>query len=234
MLLAELDVFHSRPIAPTRRVAIGRRLLPCDPTPGFGGLLIGSICARFAPEVPTELLPDVLALTRELEQGRRIPQPRLRYRFQRDRVGLTRSVQRLFGEGEELRLSFDGTRATPGQLVLGAVYAAGSVPLASRAGVLRTARLGLAWRGDFGPALFAHLSGRRSASLSARALQDPVGWALEVLGFDRAAKAPARKAVQRGFRDALRDAHPDHGGAEASAASRIADLTEARRILLAS
>ena len=36
------------------------------------------------------------------------------------------------------------------------------------------------------------------------------------------------------FRDLLRVAHPDHGGASDDAAQRIADLTEARRILLAS
>ncbi len=38
MLLAELEVFHSRPIAPTRRVAIGVAVLPTAPPPGFGGL----------------------------------------------------------------------------------------------------------------------------------------------------------------------------------------------------
>jgi hypothetical protein len=39
--------------------------------------------------------------------------------------------------------------------------------------------------------------------------------------------------VQRRFRAALRDAHPDHGGVVDDAAQRIADLSEARRILLA-
>jgi hypothetical protein len=40
--------------------------------------------------------------------------------------------------------------------------------------------------------------------------------------------------VQRRFRELLRAAHPDHGAAHDGAAQRIADLTEARRILLAS
>jgi curved DNA-binding protein CbpA len=40
--------------------------------------------------------------------------------------------------------------------------------------------------------------------------------------------------VQRRFRDLLREAHPDHGGASDDAANRISELTEARRILLAS
>ena len=41
-----------------------------------------------------------------------------------------------------------------------------------------------------------------------------------------------RAVVQQAFRDALRDAHPDHGADHDSAAQRIAELTEARRILL--
>jgi curved DNA-binding protein CbpA len=39
--------------------------------------------------------------------------------------------------------------------------------------------------------------------------------------------------VNRRFRRLLRDAHPDSGGASAGAASRIAELTEARTILMA-
>ena len=31
MLLAELEVWHSRPIAPTRRVSLGHLILPVDP-----------------------------------------------------------------------------------------------------------------------------------------------------------------------------------------------------------
>ena len=45
---------------------------------------------------------------------------------------------------------------------------------------------------------------------------------------------PDRDDVQRQFRDLLRVAHPDHGGDSDDAAQRISDLTEARRILLAS
>ena len=41
-----------------------------------------------------------------------------------------------------------------------------------------------------------------------------------------------RSVVQQAFRDALRDAHPDHGADHDSAAHRIAELSEARRILL--
>ena len=43
MLLAELEVWHSRPVTPTRRVSLGHLVLPVDPTPGFGGLLLGAV-----------------------------------------------------------------------------------------------------------------------------------------------------------------------------------------------
>jgi hypothetical protein len=82
----------------------------------------------------------------------------------------------------------------------------------------------------------AHLSGLdRSRDWSTAAFRDPVQWALGVLGLaDGAAAVPTRHHVQRQFRDLLRAAHPDHGGDTDDAAQRIADLTEARRILLAS
>ena len=42
-MLAELEVWHSRPVTPTRRVALGHLILPVDPAPGFGGLLLGAV-----------------------------------------------------------------------------------------------------------------------------------------------------------------------------------------------
>jgi len=56
-------------------------------------------------------------------------------------------------------------------------------------------------------------------------------WAMEVLGL-RGGMDVERDDVNRRFRRLLRDAHPDSGGASASAASRIAELTEARTILM--
>ena len=56
-------------------------------------------------------------------------------------------------------------------------------------------------------------------------------WAMEVLGL-RAGMGVARDDVNRRFRRMLRDAHPDSGGATGAAAARIAELTEARGILL--
>ena len=241
MLLAELEIFHSRPIAPTRRIAVGRAWLPgssdgCDP--GFGALLLGAVCARFGPDLTPDRLGEVMELVHELEQGRSVAQPRLRHRLQRDRVGLTRSRQRLYGansEGsvERLTCEFDGSRATASQLVLGSAYAAGLTGSEVRTEALRAVRMGLAWRGDLGPALFGYLAAGQRASRPARAVADPVGWALEVLGLEREVELPEQAAVRRGFREALRAAHPDLGAAAAEAADRIAELSEARRILLA-
>ena len=56
-------------------------------------------------------------------------------------------------------------------------------------------------------------------------------WAMEVLGL-RAGMEVDREDVNRRFRRLLRDAHPDSGGAAGAAAARIAELTEARTILL--
>jgi hypothetical protein len=56
-------------------------------------------------------------------------------------------------------------------------------------------------------------------------------WAMEVLGLSAEMKLD-RNDVQKRFRRLLRTAHPDHGGASAGAAERIAELTEARELLL--
>ena len=232
MILAEIEICHSRPIAPTRRVAIGRSRLPCDPAPGFGGVLLGAICARFGPELDDELRPDVTALSHELEWGRPIPQPRLRHRFQQDRVGLTRSWQRLHADDGAMSVDFDSAKAAPAQLVLAAVYAAGDVSGPARSLVMSAIRRGLAWNGEIGGELFAHLAGRSGSTTSAAAVADPVGWALVVLGLEPRDRMPDRSVVQRRFRDALREAHPDHGASDDTAAGRIAEISEARRILL--
>ena len=237
MILAELEVFHSRPIAPTRRVALGRTDLPVSPAPGFGGILLGGIVAGHMAELDPELFDDLHRLTHQLQEGHRIPQPRLRHRFQTDRIGLTRSVHRLVGQGEDLGFEFEAKGAAA-QHILAAVYAAGQLPLVARGRVMDTIRLAMRWSGALDRGFVAHVTGlERSRSWSARAFHDPVQWAIDVLGLadvDDALAVPNRSTVQRRFRDLLRVAHPDHGGDTDDAAQRIAELTEARRILLAS
>jgi hypothetical protein len=57
-------------------------------------------------------------------------------------------------------------------------------------------------------------------------------WAMEVLGL-QAGHAIERDDVQQRFRRLIRLAHPDHGGESAGAAERMAELSEARELLLA-
>jgi hypothetical protein len=236
VILAELEVFHSRPIAPTRRVALGSSHLPVTPAPGFGGLLLGGIVAGHIEELDPELFDDLHRLTLQLQEGMRVPQPRLRHRFQQDRIGLTRSVHRLVGEGEDLAYEFE-EKGAPAQHILAAVYAAGQLPLTARPRVMDAIRKAMRWAGPLDHVFITHLSGLdRGRDWSADAFRDPVRWALGVLelidGTDIV--VPPRFDVQRQFRDLVREAHPDHGGDTGDAAQRIADLTEARRILLAS
>ena len=107
MLLAELVVWHTRPLAPTRRLALGNLVLPTDPPPGLGGLLLGAVVAEHARDVDDDLIPDLHRLIEQVERGDRVVQPRLRHRFQVDRHGLGHSTHRLYAEGDDLRFAFD-------------------------------------------------------------------------------------------------------------------------------
>jgi hypothetical protein len=236
VVLAELEIFCSRPHAPTRRVALGDSFLPCDPAPGFGGVLLGGVVARFIGDIDPDLVPDLQHLTRELEAGRRIPQPRLRYRLQVDTIGLSPTIHRLVGEGERLSFRFaDG--GAPAQQVLGAVYVAGALSPAVRRPVMATIRRAIAWSGPIGADLIATLSGMRIGAYGARsAVGNPTAWALDRLGFIAVgvredATSPSARDVQRRYRELLRTVHPDHGAEVEGAAQRIAELSEARRIL---
>ena len=175
MLLAELEVFQSRPIAPTRRVALGTTLLPTSPMPGFGGLLL-------APQLDPDLLPELLRLTHQVEAGHRIPQPRLRHRLQDDRIGLNAHRHRLLGSGDALQFDLDAS-ASAAPSVLGAVYAAGRLDALHRPATFAAMRRGLRWQGPVGGALVDHLTGFRStASWSGLDGHDPVLWAVKLLG----------------------------------------------------
>lgn len=230
MLLAELEIFHSRPIAPTRRVALGTTVLPTTPAPGFGGLLLGGIVSTFIPDVDEDLLDDLVALTHQVEAGQRISQPRLRHRLQEDRVGLAKCRHRLIGTGEEILFEIDESIAAEPN-VLAAVYAAGRLEADVRPAVLAALRRAMNWRAELGPEFVEFLTDARSTvSWSTLGGRDPVVWALGVLGLPP--ESAGRRAVQHRFRDLLREAHPDHGGDSDDAAQRITELTEARRILL--
>jgi hypothetical protein len=146
VLLAEVEAFFSRPIAPTRRVALGRLELPTDPAPGYGGILLASIAAAHAPLLDDDFEAEARALMNELERGRRISQPRLRHRLQEDRIGLQRCTHRLIGdESGALRFDLDDEVGTPAQHVLCALYAAGRAPRAVRHEVMAAVRTGFSW-----------------------------------------------------------------------------------------
>ncbi len=239
VVLSELEIFCSRPHAPTRRVALGTSALPCDPPPGFGGILLGGIVANFIPAIDPEVVPDLKRLMRNLEDGRPVSQPILRHRLQVDTVGLNSVRHRLLGEGERLSFDFDASGVAE-QQVLGAVYAAAELDGATRRSVMGTIRTAIDWAGPVGADLIAALSGIRTGGMLGRmALENPTAWALDQLGFTRPDEAPSLRAgiapdqrdVQRRYREMLREVHPDHGAATEGAAQRIAELGEARRIL---
>ena len=115
-LLAELELFHSRPIAPTRRLALGRRDLPTEPSPGPGSILLGGIAARYGPVLDGDVEDDEIELLMaQVEAGMRIVQPRLRHRLQIDRVGLLRSDLRLVADrsGPSFHFSTQGSAGAP-------------------------------------------------------------------------------------------------------------------------
>jgi hypothetical protein len=230
MLLAELEVWHSRPVTPTRRVALGHLVLPVDPLPGFGGLLLGAVVAAHIADVDDELVPDLYRLVNEIEAGNRVVQPRLRHRYQVDRHGLARSTHRLTGEGEEINFSFENHGSSL-QQVLGAVYAVERLGPDARHSVGTVLHRGLRWTGRVGPSLISHLAGATGLQGSVAALVDPVAWALDVLGFPPGTTSPSKRDINNRYRVRLMEVHPDHGGDEVVASRAIIDLGEARRIL---
>ncbi len=235
MILASLEVWHSRPIAPTRRVALGELDLPTDPAPGVGGLLLGAVLARFAADLDGDLHDQMTGLMDEVERGQKIGQPRLRHRLQKDLIGLSRSEHRLVATENGLHFELETRKGLPAQSALAAVYACGQVPLDRRPEVMNVLRRGLDWVGPIGPGVIDYLVGKeiamRMRSGQHAIASSPVIWAMGILELE-AGKDPEPKDVQRSYRRLLRTAHPDHGAENDEAADRIAELSRAREILL--
>ena len=230
MLLAELEVWHTRPLAPTRRIALGNLVLPVDPAPGFGGLLVGAVVARHVADIPEDHVPDVHRLIEQIDRGQRVVQPRLRHRFQVDRHGLALSTHRLLGEGEEISFDFHTTGTGIAQ-VLGAIYAVERLDVSIRHLITPVLHKAMRWRGPIGGPLIAHLAGTNSTTLTT--LADPRAWALDVLGFPPGTATPTRRQVTAQFRVKMRSVHPDHGGDHSVASTAVFELAEARKILVA-
>jgi hypothetical protein len=230
MLLAELEVWHTRPLAPTRRIALGNLVLPVDPAPGFGGLLLGAVIARHLADIPEDLVPDVHRLIDQVDRAQRVVQPRLRHRFQVDRHGLALSTHRLLGDGEEISFDFHTTGTGVAQ-VLGVIYAVERLDVSIRHLITPVLHKAMRWRGPIGGPLIAHLAGTNSTTLTT--LADPRAWALDVLGFPPGTATPTRREVTAQFRVKMRSVHPDHGGDHSVASTAVFELAEARKILIA-
>ena len=142
-ICAELEVCHSRVVAPTRRVALGSLDLPED----YGPVLLGCVAGWFAQGQDDEFFSDAAKLLAYVSTKTSIPQPHMRYRFQQDLVGLLVSSHQIReevdsqngqghwrgnggngngGNGLAAGLEFvsDMKNSTPAQHVLGALYAA--------------------------------------------------------------------------------------------------------------
>ncbi len=229
MLLAELEIFHSRPIAPTRRLSLGHVYLPVDPSPGFGGILLGAILSSHIRDIDEDFHVDIQRLLTEVERGTRVVQPRLRHRFQVDRHGLTYSHHRLLGAKDSIEFELNSS-GSPLQQVLGCIYVLERLDDTTRTLLVPVMRKAFTWRGPIGPSFITYLAGTRSTAVSA--LADPRAWALDILQFPGGTVKPSKREVMSRFRACMRDAHPDHGGDEKLASKLMMDITEARRILL--
>jgi hypothetical protein len=237
MLLAEIEIRHSRAVAPTRRVALGPHWLPTEPAPGYGGILLGGIVAAHLADSGEELREEFMGLLNDLEGGRRISQPRLRHRFQVDVVGLDRSRHKLVGQADndtfgDVRFELQGN-GRPVPQILGAAYAAAGLHPDARPQVFAALRKATLWEDGPSPQLARFLTDLTNVPPTWwRKFSTDERWALGVLGFGPDEEQPGRDEVQQRFRTLLRESHPDHGAEHEGAGQRILELTEARRILL--
>ncbi|GAC1539413.1 MAG: hypothetical protein NVS3B12_25590 [Acidimicrobiales bacterium] len=139
---------------------------------------------------------------------------------------MDRSRHKLLRDEDRIHLEIDDHGASMPQ-ILAAVYAAGMLESRTRPAVFRMLRRATRWQGAPDERLMRFLSGESPRAIGS----GDEGWALSVLGF-ALGKEPSRGEINRRFRNLVRDAHPDHGGAVEDAGARIQNLTEAKRILL--
>jgi hypothetical protein len=251
VLLAELNVRHTRRHMPTRRVALDGAYLPTS-GPAHGAALLSAVVATNLPAIDEEQQELMPRLLDDARRGLTVPRIALRHRLQHDVHGLDRSRHRLLGEDGTLVVEIDVHGAAAPQ-ILGAVLGAASLPSSGRAIALESIRRVVSgrWRG-----LSSEVKVRFVADAPWNGARPPLAskeswtpgapaeeelwvgvspderWAREVLGL-RAEMRVERDDVSRRFRRLLREAHPDSGGQSAGAAARIAELTEARGILMA-
>jgi hypothetical protein len=246
VLLAELDIRHTRRHMSTRRVGLGDVHLPSDGV-AYGPLLLGCVVAANIEGIDDEQRSALDGLLREARHGLVLPKRALRFRLQTDLEGLAQSRHRLLGADGGLTVELDVHGAFPPPQVLGAVMAAAAMAAYPRRAAFRAIDQAVQMPGLMPEGVrVTYLTDMRAgprpsaagARVNGRVHVDPWRgvsaerrWAMEVFGFG-ADVSPPRDEVLRRFRRLVRLAHPDHGGVKAMAAARIGELGEARRLLL--
>lgn len=250
MILAELVVRHTRNHMPTRRVALGDQYLPMTGAAHGAGLL-AAVVAEHVGAFDDEQLEELPRLLFEITRhGISVPRIALRHRLQTDVHGLDRSRHRLLEENGRFIVELD-VHGAPGPQVVGAILAAGSMGSSVRQRAVQAINAAVAQPGVIPePFVVRRLREGIPIMRPPRAGVGPVEeayteidggswvgipaerrWAMEVLGL-RADMGVERIDIQKRFRRLLRLAHPDQGGASDGAAERIAELSEARNLLL--
>ncbi|MBT95149.1 MAG: hypothetical protein CL431_04180 [Acidimicrobiaceae bacterium] len=232
MVLAELEIFHSRTNAPTRRVALGYVYLPVKKGSGNGAVLLAGIVARFMPDIDEDFYDDYKKLLYQIQRGERISQPRLRHRFQEDRIGLARTVHRLQDHEGKYRFTFELNEAAAEQNILAAAYSIRQFAYKDRPAVVNLMNKAVRWRGEVGTDFISYLLSRHDKFVADLGHESSESWALQILGISSI--NPDAEEVKKQFRKLLRTTHPDTGedNTKIDAAKRIQELSEARRILL--
>jgi hypothetical protein len=252
VILAELNIRHTRRHMPTRRVALDASYLPMNGA-AYGAALLAAVVAENIEGLDDEqgeLLPRLLFVARD---GLTVPRIGLRYRLQTDVHGLDLSRHRILEEQGRLVVELDVHGGAAPQ-VIGAVMAAAAMGSTTRRKALRAIDAAVAQPGVIPePFLVRRLLHGVPSERPPLAASGPLGpehgvnvspdagrwagipserrWAMEVLGLGAEMRID-RGDIQKRFRWLLRTAHPDHGGESVGAAERIAELTEARELLL--
>ncbi len=250
VILAELNIRHTRRHMPTRRVALDASYLPMNGS-AYGAALLSAVVAENIEgldEEQRELLPRFLETALD---GFSVPRIGLRYRLQTDVHGLDLSRHRLLEESGVLVVELD-VHGAPSPQVIGSIMAAAAMGQTTRRKALRAIDAAVGQPGVIPePFLVRRLLHGVASERPPLAAAGPVGpingvvldaakwagipserrWAMEVLGLGAEMKVE-RTDIQKRFRRLLRTAHPDHGGESVGAAERIAELTEARELLL--
>ncbi|MGZ4691808.1 MAG: J domain-containing protein [Acidimicrobiia bacterium] len=251
MILAELNIRHTRRHMPTRRVALDASYLPMNGSAHGAALLMAVVAENILglDDEQRELLPKFM---KSAADGFNVPRIGLRYRLQTDVHGLDLSRHRLLEDSGMLVVELD-VHGAPAPQVIGSIMAAAAMGATTRRKALLGIEAAIAQPGVIPePLLVRRLLHGVPSERPPLAAAGPVGpingvtlpdaarwagipserrWAMEVLGLG-ADMTVDRVDVQKRFRRLIRTAHPDHGGAPVGAAERIAELTEARELLL--